>query len=45
MSGKIQSNTIEAQGAISELTGLTGIMNFKTVDFGDSNVRCLTGNK
>ena len=45
MSGKIQSNTIEAQGAISELTGLTGIMNFITVDFGDSNVQAMLNGK
>ena len=45
MSGKIQSNTVDAQGAISELTGLKGISNFKTVEFGESNVQSMLNGK
>lgn len=45
MTGKIQSNTVEAQGAISELTGLQGISSFKTVEFGESNVQSMLSGK
>lgn len=45
MTGKIQSNTVDAQGAISELTGLQGISNFRTVEFGESNVQSMLSGK
>ena len=45
MTGKIQSSTVEAQGAISELTGLQGISSYKTVDFGESNVQSMLNGK
>ncbi|MCL2113277.1 MAG: TIGR04197 family type VII secretion effector [Streptococcaceae bacterium] len=45
MTGKIQSNTVEAQGAISELTGLKGMGSFKTVEFGESNITSMMSGK
>ena len=45
MAGKIQSNTVDAQGAIAALTGLKDISSFKTVDFGDSNVQAMLNGK
>lgn len=43
--GIIKSNTVDAQGAISELTGLQGISSFKTVEFGESNVQSMLSGK
>ena len=45
MAGKIQSNTVDAQGAIAALTGLKDMSCFKTVDFGDSNVQAMLNGK
>lgn len=45
MAGKIQSNTVDAQGAITALTGLKDMSCFKTVDFGDSNVQAMLNGK
>jgi len=43
--GKIKSSTVEAQGAIAELTGLKDITTFRTVEFGESNVQSMLNGK
>lgn len=43
--GKIKSSTVEAQGAIAELTGLKGITTSQTVDFGESTVQSMLNGK
>lgn len=43
--GKIKSSTVDAQGAIAELTGLKGITAFRTVEFGESNVQSMLNGK
>lgn len=43
--GKIKSNTVDAQEAISELTGIQGISTFKTVEFGESNIQSMLNGK
>lgn len=37
--GKIKSNSLDVQETISELTGIQGISNFKTVNFSESNIQ------
>ncbi|GAB7391634.1 TIGR04197 family type VII secretion effector [Lactococcus garvieae] len=44
-SGKIKSSAVDAQNAISELTGLKGITTSKTVDFGESTVSSMLNGK
>ncbi|GHU39006.1 hypothetical protein FACS1894192_11830 [Bacilli bacterium] len=43
--GEIKSSTVEAQSAISELTGLQNQSSFKTVEFGSSNVSSMITGK
>lgn len=42
--GKIKSSTVDAQGAIAELTGLQ-VSTSKSVEFGDSNVPAMLKGK
>ncbi|TNU81195.1 TIGR04197 family type VII secretion effector [Lactococcus lactis] len=43
--GKIKSSTVEAQGAIAELTGLKDITTFQTIEFGESNIQSMLNGK